>query len=287
MQKKINTKKTIAVLYHADCPDGFGSAWAAWKKFGERAVYLPVYHQSAPPEEIKGKDVYTLDFSYSPDVIKKLLKSVRSLTIIDHHITNESAVDLASDHLFQLNHSGSVLSWTYFHPEKKVPKLLLTVEDFDLWHFHLPFTSILLEAITLRDFDFNIWNKMASDFENKSKLKKYLEEGKIVVKNREKDIEKLFRFAETVKFEGYKCLAVNSPFHISFVGNEMVKKMPPIAIIWFRMDGRIKVSLRSDGKVDVAKLAQKYGGGGHKAAAGFCWDINKPLPFKFLKKIIK
>jgi len=33
-------------------------------------------------------------------------------------------------------------------------------------------------------------------------------------------------------------------------------------------DGRIKLSLRSKGAVDVCKIAQKFAGGGHKMAAG-------------------
>ncbi|MHC4122632.1 MAG: DHH family phosphoesterase [Planctomycetota bacterium] len=35
-----------------------------------------------------------------------------------------------------------------------------------------------------------------------------------------------------------------------------------------RADGRIKCSLRSSGEIDVSQIAQKFGGGGHKAAAG-------------------
>ena len=30
--------KNIVVIYHADCRDGFGAAYAAWKKFGDRAT---------------------------------------------------------------------------------------------------------------------------------------------------------------------------------------------------------------------------------------------------------
>jgi len=33
-------------------------------------------------------------------------------------------------------------------------------------------------------------------------------------------------------------------------------------------DGRIRCSLRSKGGVDVSKIAAKFGGGGHKSAAG-------------------
>ena len=30
------------VIYHADCTDGFGAAYSAWKQLGNRAEYLEV-----------------------------------------------------------------------------------------------------------------------------------------------------------------------------------------------------------------------------------------------------
>ncbi len=47
-------------------------------------------------------------------------------------------------------------------------------------------------------------------------------------------------------------------------------------------DGKVKVSLRSRGTVDVRKIAQTYGGGGHKVAAG----VNLPGPFENAKQIV-
>jgi hypothetical protein len=44
----------------------------------------------------------------------------------------------------------------------------------------------------------------------------------------------------------------------------------PFAMGWYqRGDGRYAYSLRSRGDFDVSELAKKYGGGGHKNAAGF------------------
>jgi phosphoesterase RecJ-like protein len=43
-----------------------------------------------------------------------------------------------------------------------------------------------------------------------------------------------------------------------------------------RGDGAFKISLRSNGTVDVAKAAVAFGGGGHTEASGFL--IRKPLP---------
>lgn len=40
------------------------------------------------------------------------------------------------------------------------------------------------------------------------------------------------------------------------------------ALIRYKDDGRVRVSLRSTGKVDVARLASTFGGGGHFGAAG-------------------
>jgi phosphoesterase RecJ-like protein len=47
-------------------------------------------------------------------------------------------------------------------------------------------------------------------------------------------------------------------------------------------DGRIKCSLRSKGAVDVCKIAQKFGGGGHKSAAG----TYLPGPLESAKQLI-
>jgi len=44
----------------------------------------------------------------------------------------------------------------------------------------------------------------------------------------------------------------------------------PFSVGWFvRSDGLFQYSLRSRGDFDVSELAKLWGGGGHKAAAGF------------------
>ena len=41
---------------------------------------------------------------------------------------------------------------------------------------------------------------------------------------------------------------------------------------WCNKDGSVTFSLRSRSEVDVSQLALKFGGGGHKNAAGFMLD---------------
>lgn len=272
-------EKSIAVLYHAECPDGFAAAYSAWKKFGDSALYIGVYHQTLPPSEVYGKEVYLLDYSYKLDVIKDLLPKVKSLKIIDHHVSNEEQVRL-TDGVYDISHSGCVLSWKFFHPDEGVPRLLQHIEDIDLWTFRLANTREIAEMITIYDFDFNVWDKIVSECETDSGLEKYVKEGVILLRKLDKSVKKIVNDAEEIEFEGYKCLLANSPVYTSQVGAALVEKMPPIGMIWARRKNKVVVLLRSDGTVDVAKLAEKYGGGGHRAASGFLWEEKDFLKFK-------
>lgn len=274
----VNIKKgeKIAVLYHADCSDGFGSAYSAWKKFGDKAIYLPVYHQTSFPESAEGAHVFLIDFAYSPEELKRVKGKIKSLTIIDHHKSAEQSVALADEKIFDMNHSGSALAWTYFFPKKFVPKLLQYVEDQDLWKFILPDSREINRAIDyLYKFDFKIWDKLVKDFETREGLDEVECRGRALLEADLNRVEKIVNDAEEVVFEGIKCLSANSPILNSYVGEALVKKLPPVGIIWHRRKGRIRVSLRGNGTVDVSELAEKYGGGGHKSSAGFYIDGEK------------
>ena len=66
--------------------------------------------------------------------------------------------------------------------------------------------------------------------------------------------------------------AANSTIWQSEIGSALSRNNDSFAAVWFQLaDGRFKISLRSDKRMgmDVSKVAQKYGGGGHKNAASF------------------
>ncbi|MEK7520553.1 MAG: hypothetical protein AAB560_00545 [Patescibacteria group bacterium] len=276
--------KKIAVLYHKNCFDGFGAAWAARKKFGDKAEYIAVEHQNPPPTGLKGKDVYLVDFNYSPEITGKILKEARKLAIMDHHITGKESVKLAHESLYDINHSGAVLAWKFFHPRKRTPRLLLHIEDGDLWRFRLKGTRELQGYLDARDFDFRLWDKVAAALEKSDGGKEYFRQGKAILDYQRKLVKKAVERAAPVKFGGYETLAVNSPFFQSELGNALVLKYPPIGIVWSEKNGKILVSLRSDGKTDVSKIAVKHGGGGHKAASCFSFPAPGPFPWRALKK---
>lgn len=277
-------KKKIVVLYHKGCRDGFGAAWAAWKKFGARAEYFGVNHDKPPPKNLQGKDAYLLDFSYPLHEVKKLLKIVKSLTAIDHHISVERSTKLAHHYSYDIKHSGAVLAWNYFHQNKKIPVLLKHIEDIDIWKMTMPSTRELMASLETYKLDFSLWNKIARDWENAQQRKRYLEEGLAILKYQNALVKKALKDAEEVKFFGHRALAVNFTLALnSEIGDAVRKKGFPLGIIWQRREGRLIVSLRSTDKVDSSKIAMRFGGGGHKKASAFRLPSKEKLPWKKIK----
>ncbi len=275
--------KNIIVLYHDDL-DGFGAAWAAWKKIGNKADYLPVDFGKPMPTGLKNKEIYILDFCYSEVETKALLNNNKRVVVIDHHITRKGIFKILKEYIWDTKRAGCVLSWQYFHPSKKIPKLLEYIECLDLWTFKLKNTREITLFIESLPRDFKLWNKVAFEIENKNKLSAYFEKGKLITDIVVKIIRTLALNSENAIFENKKSVVVNSPIFGSELGNYLIKKTKrPIAIIWSLKNGEIRVQLRSSKSVDVSKIAQKYGGGGHKQAAGFSLKTGEKNPWRIKK----
>ena len=277
------------ILYHKNCPDGFGAAFAAWKKFGNRAEYFPISANQDSAQlsgiELKNREVYLLDVCASLPTLLKLRMMSRKVVVVDHHATSASTAAHASEHLFDVKHSGAVLAWQYFHPRKKVPALLRYLEDGDLWRFKLPQAHALLSYIYSRPFAFKEYDALTKRMESARERKRYLLLGKALAEYDATLVGEEAGKAELVQFGKHKALAVNSSAkrHHSEVAHALWKKRPPLSIVWRIERGAIQVSLRSDGTVDVGKLAGQFpGGGGHKAAAGFSVPLGKGFPWKWL-----
>ncbi len=278
-------KGEIAIIYHRNCLDGFGAAWSAWKKFKNKAVYLSAEHQvnNAAIDNLTGKEtIYLLDFGYqTTDKIKQLTKNNQNVILIDHHVSQKPFLPFYTKSIYNENHSGAVLAWQYFHPKKPLPKLLKYIEDYDLWKFKIPHTKELMACLDVHKMDFSFWQKIVRDFELAKTRRKYLEEGRIIIKYQNQIIKRLINYAEKISFAGYSALAVNSPILVSEIGNLLSQKSKTFAVVWRYKKGGIEVSLRSSaGQVDVSRIAAKYGGGGHQAAAGFMIYPNKKLSSK-------
>lgn len=283
--------KSILVLYHESCPDGFGAAYAAWKRFGGKAEYAPIPAGQRGNQLreviVKNREIYLLDVCVPlPELLKLRMKN-RKVVVIDHHATNAATAAHATEHLFNLKHSGAVLAWQYFHPKRKVPTLLKYLEDGDLWRWKLPKARALLSYIYAQPFDFKAYDVLVKGVESARERRRYLILGKALESYDGILVREEAKKAELVQFGKYKALAVNSTSkrHHSEVAHALREAKPPLAIVWRIERGMIEVSLRSDGTVDVGKLAKQFpGGGGHPRAAGFSFPLEKGFPWRWLEK---
>lgn len=263
------------IIYHANCLDGFGAAYAAHAHYSRRGIEAEFYaasHGDEPPE-CGGREVYIVDFSYKRDVLKRICAVAEKVTILDHHITAQEELDgLEREHdnltvVFDMDKSGAVLSWEYFH-HSPVPVLLQHVQDRDLWRFELDGTDEINTALMSYPFSFGFWQQLAESDERLATLRA---EGVTLNRYRRQLIEQYKRRAVIGKVAGYEVPVVNAPHAIiSELLGELAAEHP-FAAGYQDKGGKRSWSLRSrrDGGEDVAKIAEHFGGGGHRNAAGF------------------
>lgn len=255
--------KTI-VIYHDHCIDGFTAAWVAWMKFGQDATYVSAMHGDPPPDAT-GADVYILDFSYPRDALAEMARIAKSVLVLDHHKTAQEALLGLPYAVFDMNRSGAGLAWDNFFPRKTRPWLVDYVEDRDLWRFRLQDSKAVNAFVGATRQTFGEWMDLSQ-----CQLETVADSGTGILRYIDRYVEEMSAHARNVDFEGYRVPIVNaSPISISeLVGH--LAETAPFAVGWFqRRDGKYQYSLRSRGEVDVSEIAKKYGGGGHKGAAGF------------------
>ncbi|NNM83919.1 DHH family phosphoesterase [Candidatus Parcubacteria bacterium] len=275
--------KDVVILYHGKCPDGFGGAYAAWKKFGDRATYIPVDHGDAPPEGLAGREVYLVDFCYeTAEQMGTLAKRAKRLVVLDHHESARPLVEAVPEHVYDAKRSGATIAWSYFHPETPAPRLMQYLEDGDLYRYSLPETRGIFSYLLVLPFDFFAWDKFAHELEDDAKRVEILKKSEAYTEFFKALADMSVERAKKVRFEGHEVYFASTHPNItlrSYVGNTLYKKLPPFALVVTAHPNGFGVSLRSDGSIDVSKIAEKYGGGGHPGAAGFFIPNGSEMPW--------
>jgi hypothetical protein len=281
-------------IYHGNCDDGFGAAWAIWMRW-PKCEFVPGFY-GKPLPDVTGKDVLFVDFSASIDWIWENSAKSRSMVIIDHHKTAKADLDrlvqfdgtmLGLDAAFKenwsqntpelaawfdMNQSGAVMAWQFAHGmlnNKPPPTMLGYIQDRDLWRFAFgDATKQFSAALRTYPMDFKIWTQIAGD------TGPLIQEGKAILRSHMSNIKKLIAEAYIADIGGHSVPIVNAPYHYaSDTAHELLAAYPdaPFSACWFRRaDGQVQWSLRSeDNRVDVSIVAKTMGGGGHRNAAGF------------------
>ena len=254
------------VIYHANCNDGFGAAYSAWKLLGNRAEYHAASHGSPPPD-VTGKRVVILDFSYNNATTKALIEQAEELWVIDHHKSNMVELHDISNTHFDMTKSGAMLAWEFFHPGKEAPKFINYIQDRDLWQWELPYSKEFSAAFDMVPWNFDEYEK----FEDDSVFDDAVKRGSYILAYSKTVIKKVCDKATKRRYKEYDVMVVNSSHWMSEIGATLAKDCDFAMIWYYDHDANIyKVSLRAfHDTMDVSEIAKSFGGGGHRKAGGF------------------
>ena len=187
--------------------------------------------------------------------------------------------------------SGCELTWEYLYPNKMMPYVIQLLGRYDVWDHSnpdvVPFQYGLLEYepdLLFKNLNLKIchndqvlyrWRDLFSSI-SKMNFKKLnvldiIKNGNHILNYQKSQFKKMYPTAYVIiNFHNYNALVINtSNFNSMMLENHPDLEFVDILIGYYIKDDWINVSLRSNGPIDCSEIAKKYGGGGHKNAAGF------------------
>lgn len=270
-------------FYHNDL-DGrcAGAIVAQYENNYNKEDFIEVDYVMQLPLDIIEEDekVYFVDYSFKKDTLWQLVKvlgKTPNVVWIDHHtsslnLQNETLWLKNVDGLRQDKISGAKLTYMHLYPDKEVPYYVELVSDYDCWLYkYEPDTTFFKLGIETKNFDAleDIWLKLSDSFLDVPTVNNLIDDGK-TIKTYIDQQNKYYRdhFAYETEIEGLKCLVVNQKTNSWVFGDKYNEY--PLVMVWVFNGEKYTYSIfSSNPDVDCSKIAEKYGGGGHKGASGF------------------
>lgn len=280
-------------FYHSSDLDGHCSGAIVKKRFPACEMIGINYGQTIDVDSIKpGEDVYMVDFCLQPFDGMNDLNKRANLHWIDHHAkgsideADASGFLASGGHLLEVGRAGCELTWEYLFGERPIPYGVFLLGRYDVWD-HLADRNVLPFQYGMRNFSDTrpenqiLWGKI---FESSFEVSEIAKNGKLILDYEENQNAKFCRaYSFQTDFEGLKAVCANRGFTNSKLFDSVFNPNEYHLMITFC---RLKLpkkqwavslySTRSD--VDCGEIAKKFGGGGHKGAAGFqCTELPFPI----------
>lgn len=272
--------KQIMCIYHANCCDGMGAAWSVHHALSDshQIDFVSATYQGELPD-VAGKDVIIVDFSFKREVMEQLAEAANSILVLDHHKSAEAELTplLESnviEGMFDMNKSGAVLAWEWFNPDELIPPLIEHIQDRDLWRFELPGTREIQAALYSYPMTFDVWDELMV-----KPLDILYREGVAIDRAHNKNVDGLVEYlVQYHPFAGYENIPVlNCNYMFASDAGHAMANEAPFSVTYYDTQESRKFSLRSNKEhgVDVSEIAEMFGGGGHKNAAGFKLPLDR------------
>lgn len=299
--KKILNDSKVLVISHEDDIDGLGGVILGYLAFKDiDYMLIHVKEQTEIVDFVKNSNyekVFITDLGLEDKIADEINELGMNILHFDHHETNVYASKYAFSTVEIQRNGISTCGTELFYLYLKENNLLKDnallkrfVEDtraYDNWDWvknNNVEANDLNKLFGIVGIDTYI-SKMVDKLRNNNKdifdeTDKYLiglntqEENKLIELS---DKSLIIREKDGLKFG----IVFGNKF-LSIIGNTLCNRHPELDYMLLIDSLEKKVSLRSV-RIDVSKVAESYGGGGHKYAAGFSLNEEK---FKSLLKII-
>lgn len=277
-------------FYHSADLDGHCSGAIIKQRYPECEMIGINYGDEFPWESIdKDEKVYMVDFGLQPFECMKKLNAMCELHWIDHHKT---VIEDATNNCFlasggqslEIGLAGCELTYRYVYPDYPLPETVMLLGRYDVWDHSnynvLPFQYGMRQEIDTSPDNQGFWAKMLN---SNIHTEATIQTGKIIMLYEASQNEKFCKaYAFGTNIDGYVGICVNRGFTNSKIFDSVYDhRYHDLMITFCRLKdaGKWTVSLYSTKEdIDCGVIAKKYGGGGHKGAAGFqCVD----LPFLY------
>ena len=281
----------LICVYHKDCNDGFVSAYLVWEQAPTATFYPAQYNKTPIPKATKDDTVLIVDFSFGPEDMKALCEKAYRVIVLDHHASAIKKIDhLKINNLnmvLDVRKSGALLTWEYLYPDRKTnpPPMVTFTSDYDLWEFKHDKTKAFVRFLFFLGFDFLLYQRYGIKAE-KEAIDEAIDVGTLLLKDDSIKIDHHLKnsWELLIGEHSFPIGVVNVPRYLtSEVCNELAKDY------WFVIgyndtaDGRVlRFNAEKDNDMDVSKLAEDFGGGGHKKSAGAV--INKDIPWEQVRQ---
>lgn len=270
-------KQRVAVVYHGYCADGYSAALLskiALLGAGCEVSLFPAKHGTPPhPAVVKHDGIVVVDFCYPADVMQNLMEAVgeEHFLCLDHHFSAAKVIEGKPWAVFDTGRAGVQLAWDHFFEDRPYPKVVEWIADRDLWKWEFKESRAFNRTLSQEPWVEQRWLAILNAPD--SELKEMVRRGQILDDYIMGISASLAKKASPLMLHGTEGWSVEAPgMFASDVGSLVNQERGGFAAIWqVASAGQVlDVHLRSaSDDFNVAFMAEQFGGGGHKRAAGF------------------
>lgn len=295
-------------IFHKGCLDGFTGftiAYNSGQLTRDVFIYQDVPSTNKVPPDIDHRNILIIDVAYKKEILEIIFRYAKSVVFIDHHVSiHQDTIELEAKYgknknisiIYDVDHAACMLTWKFFHKRQKSPRFLKYVEDQDTGTWKYKRTKPFIYALkayfnlSIEQSSINKWFGLMND----EMVDRMIRRGRVIRRYNDHLIgtnlpkhsrerfpsQKVFQMNPQIFTNpGQYTVAVFNGVGCPSITDLAVEALHRIecdfVIMWtMNLDRRDYVMSMRSKEVDVSKICQIFGGGGHELAAACSFNMS-------------